>query len=85
MEIQFIKNCPCKIDGKIVHFKMASYHNLHEKHTKWMIDCGYAIPRIKVNKALKQIIENKSLGPNDEDKEIVQPKKRGRPKKLDKE
>jgi len=64
---------------------MGSFHDIDEKHAKWMLDCGYAIPKIKVNqKALKKDLENKSEQPVEENKE-VQPKKRGRPKKSDKE
>ncbi len=82
MNIQFIRECPCKIDGKTVRFKIGAYHEIDEKHAHWMLECGYAIPQIKMNKkALKEVFENKSLDPTKEDKEVVQPKKRGRPKK----
>ncbi len=82
MNIQFIRDCPCKIDGKTVRFKIGAYHEIDEKNAKWMLECGYAIPLIKTNKkAFKQALENKSLDPTEQDKEIAQPKKRGRPKK----
>lgn len=82
MNIQFLKDCRCKIDKKIINFKMGSFHDVDEKHAKWMLDCGYAIPQIKTNKkALKKALEDKNLEPTEENKETVQPKKRGRPKK----
>lgn len=60
---------------------MGSFHDIDEKHARWMLDCGYAIPQIKINKkAFKKALENKNLEPTEQDKE-VQPKKRGRPKK----
>ena len=82
MKIQFIRDCPCKIGKKIIHFKSGSFHDdIEEKDANWMLSCGYAIPQVKINKALKKPLENKVLEPTDEDKEVVQPKKRGRPKK----
>ena len=82
MKIQFLRDCPCKIGKKIIHFKAGSFHDIDEKEANWMLDCGYAIPQVKINKkAFKQPLENKVLEPTEEDKEVVQPKKRGRPKK----
>ena len=82
MKIKIKKYCPCKIDRKIIHFKVGSFHDIDERNAKWMLELGYAIPQIKTNKkALKQALEDKVLEPTEEDKAIVQPKKRGRPKK----
>lgn len=82
MNLQFIRDCPCKIDKKIINFKMGSFHDIDEKNAKWILDCGYAITHVEINeKALDQAFENKILESTENDKEIVQPKKRGRPRK----
>ena len=61
---------------------MGSFRDINEKNATWMIDCGYAIAQVKINeKALNQAYENKILHPADENKEIIEPKKRGRPRK----
>ena len=65
---------------------MGNIHNIDQQHTEWMFRYGYAIPVINVEKesdqkTLKLQTENKSLEPADENKEIIQPRKRGRPRK----
>lgn len=72
MKIQFIKDCPCNIDGVIRQFKSGDYFEASEKDASWMLRFAYAI-ECKIETSAKAIepaenkmvepIENKSLKP----------------------
>ena len=63
---------------------MGGIHDIPKSYADWMIKCGYATPVVEQDEKQKSVnpqTENKSLDPVSEDKGIVKPKKRGRPKK----